>query len=92
MPSRRWLPARRLAACRRSGSLGAKAGTQPDLVFFPLADDVTGPQATRSWTGGGDSPLDPMWRVIGADGATYFVGQDQHVYNLASLPIKAGKP
>ncbi len=23
---------------------------------------------------------------------TYFVGQDQHVYNRASLPIKVGKP
>ncbi len=72
--------------------LGAKSGMQPDLVFFPLADDVQGPSATRSWSGGGDSPLDAMWRVTGTDGATYFVGQDLHVYDEASLPIKAGKP
>jgi hypothetical protein len=78
----------RLQAERR---LAAKAGVQPDLVFFPLADDVQGGQVTRSWTGGG-SPMDAMWRVTGTDGATYFIGQDLHVYDYASLPIKAGRP
>lgn len=60
---------------------------QPELIFFPLADSFLGPQAPHQWLAGGESPLDPMWRIVGADGVSYFVGRDQHAYVQQDLPI-----
>jgi hypothetical protein len=67
--------------------LGLKLGSQPDLVFFHVSDAALGPQASQVWSGGGGSPVDAMWRVTGADGVQYFVGQDRHVYVQSELPL-----
>lgn len=63
------------------------ASRAPELIFFPIAGGYIGPQATHHWSAGGESPLNPMWRIVGANGLSYFVGPNQHVYLQQDLPI-----
>ncbi len=56
-----------------------KAGTQPRLIYFPFnqnAEDT----GRINWKGGGNSPEDPMWEFVGADGNQHFAGNDGHAY------------
>jgi hypothetical protein len=71
--------------------LSAKAGAQADLVFFPPDQQRFGAQAKQPWGAGGSSPLDAIWQVPGANGVNYYVGSDQHVYELKDLPIGSGR-
>jgi hypothetical protein len=69
--------------------LSAKAGTVPELVFFPADPAALGliQGATPLWTAGGAYPTDPIWLVVGADGHNYFVGKDSHVHEQSELPV-----
>lgn len=68
-----------------------KSGAQADLVFFPPDPQRVGPTAKQPWAAGGSSPIDAIWRVPGTNGVNYYVGSDQHVYELKDLPIGSGK-
>src|SRR5579859_4721634 len=67
--------------------LTMQAGATPQLVFFPLANDRRGPESPHPWTGGGTSPMDPMWLIVGTGGNSYFVGSDLHTHTQVELPI-----
>lgn len=69
------------------------ATSQPELVFFPIDPQWRDPHSPKhSWSGGGDSPMDPMWHLVGADGHEYFVGVDMHVYDTVNLPLAPTRP
>jgi hypothetical protein len=73
--------------------LSVKTGTQPALIFFPIDPNfpiLSSP--VHNWAGGGNSPMNPMWHIIGSDGHDYFVGTDLHVYTQKDLPIAKGQP
>lgn len=73
--------------------MGVKAGTQPELIFFPI--DPSYPNLSspvHKWAGGGNSPMLPMWYVVGADGNSYFIGTDMHTHTFSQLPIAKGQP
>jgi hypothetical protein len=73
--------------------LGMKMNTQPELIFFPI--DPSFPILTspvHKWAGGGNSPMAPMWFMIGSDGKNYFVGSDMHIHTQSELPIAQGQP
>jgi hypothetical protein len=64
------------------------SGHQPELMFFPIDPqwrDVHSPK--HSCSGGGDSPMEPMWHIIGADGHEYFVGVNMQIYERRDLPL-----
>jgi hypothetical protein len=68
-------------------------GHQPELMFFPIDPqwrDLHSPK--HSWSGGGDSPMDPMWHIVGADGHDYFVGVNMQVYEQQDLPFAPAQP
>lgn len=72
---------------------GVRRGSQPELIFFPIDPNfpvLTSP--VHKWAGGGNSPMNPMWSMVGTDGNSYFVGIDQHVHNQSELPITKGQP
>lgn len=69
------------------------AGTEPELIFFPI--DPSFPylnSPVHSWAGGGNSAMLPMWHLVGSDGHDYFVGIDLQVYMQKDLPIAKGQP
>ena len=69
------------------------SGHQPELIFFPIDPAWRNPNsALHAYSGGGDSPFDPMWHVVGADAHDYFVGTDNNVYTVQQLPLAPGKP
>jgi len=69
------------------------ATKQPELVFFPIDPQWRDPNSPKhGWSGGGDSPMDPMWHLVGVDGRDYFVGVDMRVYDAASLPLAPAQP
>lgn len=68
-------------------NVSASGSVQPMLIFFPLAAGWMGTGAQHHWSGGGTSPMDPMWLLTGADGHYYFVGADSHVHTEEELPI-----
>lgn len=76
-----------VADLSRVRGVNARVGVQPELVFFQLPDSWQGPLATHHWTAGGQSPIDPLWHIVGADGVDYFVGEDHNVYTRTQLPI-----
>jgi hypothetical protein len=78
---------------RSQRGLGVRGGTQPELIFFPI--DPSFPVLTspvHKWRGGGNSPMEPMWHIVGSDGHDYFVGGDLNVHAQADLPIAKGQP
>jgi hypothetical protein len=73
--------------------LHLKGGVQPELIFFPINPAFGNPTSPVSkWAGGGNSPMLPMWLLVGTDGRNYFIGTDLSVYNQSSLPITTGRP
>jgi hypothetical protein len=73
--------------------LSLKTGTQPELIFFPIDPNFPGlTSPLHKWTGGGNSALNPMWRIVGSDGQDYFVGADLNVHGQKDLPIAIGQP
>ena len=73
--------------------LGVKSGTQPELIFFPI--DPSFPILTspvHNWAGGGNSPMNPMWYVVGSDAHNYFIGTDLTAHAQSELPIARGQP
>lgn len=73
--------------------LQVMAGTQPELIFFPINPNfpiLTSP--VHTWSGGGNSPMLPMWLLVGSDRQNYFVGIDLGVYSQSTLPIATGQP
>lgn len=78
------------ALVAHAGLAPAASATPPELVYFPVnLDQVVGPHATATWTGGGQFPDLAVWRVTGAQGADYVVGLDQRVYTGAQLPLQS---
>lgn len=73
--------------------LGLKTGTMPELIFFPIDPSFPGLNSpVHKWTGGGNSAMNPMWRIVGSDGQDYFVGADLNVHGQKDLPIAQGQP
>ncbi|GAC1343569.1 MAG: hypothetical protein NVSMB27_03590 [Ktedonobacteraceae bacterium] len=73
--------------------LNVKVGTQPELFFFPI--DPSFPilnSPMHNWTGGGNSAMNPMWHLVGADGQDYYIGVDLSVHVRGDLPIAPGQP
>lgn len=81
-----------VAALRSAKGLALAASTVPELVFFSPGPQLTNTKSPTpsTWTGGGYSPIYPMWRLHGADGQLYFVGIDGNVYTPKQLPILPG--
>lgn len=73
-----------IAAVSAQQHSAPRAGTSPQLVYFP-ADPTA--QQTGAWTGGGAFPADPIWLVPGADGHDHLVGDDGRVYDPEQLPL-----
>jgi len=68
--------------------LNMKIGTQPELIFFPIDPDfpyLISP--VHKWVSGGNSAMDPMWRIVGSNGQDYFVGPDLQVHRQNDLPV-----
>ncbi len=62
--------------------------SQPELIYFPAnLDKITGPTATVKWTAGGQFADLAIWRIPGADGRDYLVGNDGKVYPASQLPL-----
>jgi hypothetical protein len=81
------------AALKSHRGLNVKGGTQPELIFFPIDPNfpvLTSP--AHKWSGGGNSPMNPMWLLTGADGQDYFIGADLAVHVTKDLPIAQGRP
>lgn len=73
--------------------LKVMAGTQPELIFFPIDPNfpvLTSP--VHKWAGGGNSAMNPVWLIAGSDRHTYFVGTDLKAYTQQELPIAKGQP
>jgi len=73
--------------------LSVLAGTRPELIFFPI--DPSFPYLTspvHKWAGGGNSAMNPMWHMSGADRHDYFLGADLYVHGQSDLPIARGLP
>ena len=82
-----------MAQLHHQRGLGVLAGTQPQLIFFPI--DPSFPylnSPVHNWRGGGNSAMEPMWHMVGSDGHDYFVGTDLNVHVQAELPIATGQP
>lgn len=76
------------AQLKSQRKLSLLMGTQPELIFFaidPRWRELSSP--IHLWSGGGDSPLDPMWYTVGSDKREYFVGADLKVYTTGQLPF-----
>lgn len=69
-------------------------GRSPELVYFYGSDHqavITG--MADAWTKGGDSAIDPMWRVPGADGRWYYVTpHDMRICTAQDFPTMSGFP
>jgi len=82
-----------VAQLQSQHKLAPLSGTVMKLVFFPI--DPSFPNLNspvHKWAGGGNSAMNPMWHVVGADGHDYFLGEDLHVYKHTDLPIAKGQP
>lgn len=82
-----------LARLKSQRGLSVLAGTQPQLIFFPI--DPSFPYLTspvHKWAGGGNSAMNPMWYLVGSDRQDYFAGTNLNVYMLHDLPITKGMP
>jgi hypothetical protein len=82
-----------VAQLQSQHKLAPFSGTVPKLIFFPIDPgfpDLNSP--VHKWAGGGNSAMNPMWYVVGADGRDNFLGEDLHVYKHTDLPIAKGQP
>lgn len=70
-----------LAKLQRQPGVHLMAASQPELVFFQLDPRYRDLSSSKyRWYGGGDSPLNPLWHVVGIAGNNYFMGNDLHAY------------
>lgn len=86
-----WLPVtaqQAIAALQQKRGVALAVSTAPELVYFTPPDPVPG--KSFSWTGGGTSPANPMWRLRGSDGHYHFVGADGQAYEYNQLPVASG--
>jgi hypothetical protein len=67
-----------------------ETGATPALIFFPAAWAWNTIGVPKNWTGGGSTPMDPIWLMPGANGQNYFLGIDGKVYTQQELPVAAG--
>lgn len=74
------------AIIRTEHHIAPSVGKQAQLVYFP-GDAQLQQKGEVHWTGGGEYPADPIWRVAGADGQDHFVGVDGHAYVTNQLPM-----
>ena len=82
-----------LSRLQSQGRLDVLAGTRPELIFFPI--DPSFPYLTspvHKWAGGGNSAMNPMWLMVGADRHDYFLGANLNIYGQSDLPIAKGLP
>jgi len=82
-----------LARLQSKLKLQLMAGKQPELIFFPIDPNfpvLTSP--VHKWSGGGNSPMEPIWHMVASNGTDYFVGLDMNVYTHTNLPIAKGQP
>jgi hypothetical protein len=82
-----------VAQLQSQRKLAPHSGTVMKLVFFPI--DPSFPNLNspvHKWAGGGNSAMNPIWHVVGADGHDYFLGEDLHIYKQTDLPIAKGQP
>jgi hypothetical protein len=82
-----------VAQLQSQHKLAPLSRTVMKLVFFPI--DPSFPylnSPVHKWAGGGNSAMNPLWHVVGADGHDYFLGEDLHVYTQTDLPIAKGQP
>jgi len=80
-------------ALQQQHGLAVAPSSQAELVFFPIDPNFRNLNSpVHLWSGGGDSPMNPIWLLRGIDGYDYFVGVDQHVYTQTDLPVAQGTP
>ena len=82
-----------LSLLQSQRKLSVLAGTRPELIFFPI--DPSFPYLTspvHKWAGGGNSAMNPMWHMVGADRHDYFLGANLNIYGQPNLPIAKGLP
>lgn len=82
-----------VAQLQSQRKLKVLAGTQPELIFFPINPSfpyLNSP--VHKWAGGGNSAMNPMWHIVGSDAHDYFLGNNLNVYVRQDLPIASGQP
>jgi hypothetical protein len=73
---------------KQQRGLSIALASQPELIFFPLDPRYRNVASNRyRWTGGGDSPMNPLWYTVNPTRQEYFVGTDLHTYTQKNLPI-----
>ena len=73
--------------------LAVMPNSKAELIFFPIDPNFRNLNSpVHLWSGGGESPMNPIWHLTGTNGQDYFVGADQHVYTQTDLPIAHGTP
>ena len=86
-------PSVAVAQLRSQRKLTPLSGTVLKLIFFPINPsfpDLNSP--VHKWAGGGNSAMNPIWYMVGADRRDYFMGEDMHVYTQTDLPIATAQP
>ncbi len=64
-------------------------GAGPEMVY--IAFDTQGVDAgTSTWRYGGEYPDDPLWLMRAANGQSYLVGNNGHVYSPDQVPVAQG--
>jgi hypothetical protein len=66
-------------------------GQTPELIYFPT-DHQAVLAGKTTWTGGGETVIDPIWRVPGADGHYSYVAHSQQVYSAGEIPVASSLP
>lgn len=83
-------PASAVSLLHDARHINVATGQGPELVYFEPNPALGFPNGGRTWTGGGTSATNPIWRLKGSDGHAYFVGTDRAVYTPGQLPIAPG--
>jgi hypothetical protein len=78
-----------VAAVSREQRVAAIQGRAPELIYFPL-DHLAVVNGKATWTAGGASVIDPIWRVPGVDGKWHFVDHDGHTHLSTDFPVDPG--
>ena len=67
-------------------------GSTADLIYFPPDHDAT-LKGTDTWTGGGTTVIDPIWRVSAANGHFYYVDHlGQHAHQSKEFMVDPAFP